>query len=139
MLYKNNKLIGIIPTRYSSVFTIQLNLESQTRYIGKLDTAGEGTFITERKERHLFHKTHSLGLNHSLLIDETIPYKWVVIDFECRKLVTSRLFFLTFGRCFQFGNKGFELQCFLPLELFGIDKAREFEAAQTLNLFSECA
>lgn len=139
MQFKNNKLIGLIPTKYRSVFNVQLNLESQTRYIGKIDTAGEGTFLTNRKAKHLFKKTHSLGVNHSLLVDESIPFKWIVINYERRKLVTSRLYVLTHGKCFQFGNKGFELQCFLPLDSFGIQKAREFEAAQTLNLFGQVA
>lgn len=130
------KLIELIPTKYHSVYNIQLNLEEQTRYIGKVDIASEGTFLTVRKLKHLFRKTNSLGINRTLLVDESIPFKWIVIDFEGRKLVTSRIYFLTFGKCFQFGNKGFELQCFLPLELFGVEKARAFEAAQTLSLFS---
>ncbi|MCK9212090.1 MAG: hypothetical protein M0P61_14710 [Ignavibacteriaceae bacterium] len=133
------KLIELIPTKYHSVYNVQLNLQEQTRYIGKVDIASEGTFLSDRKQKHIFRKTNSLGINHSLLVDESIPFKWIVIDFEGRKLVTSRLYFLTHSQCFQFGNKGFELQCFLPLELFGIQKAREFEAAQTLNLFQEVA
>lgn len=136
---ENTKLVGLIPTRYPSVFTVQLNLEAQTRYIGKIDIAGEGTFISERKQKHVFRKTNSLGINHSLLVDESIPFKWIVIDFEGRKLVTTRLYFLSFGKCFQFGNKGFELQCFLPLELFGVEKATALAAAQTLSLFGELA
>ena len=133
------KLIELIPTKHHSVFTVQLNLESQTRWIGKYDVAGEGTYVAQRQQKHLFRKTNSLGINHSLLVDESIPFKWIVIDFEGRKLVTTRLYFLSFGKCFRFGNKGFELQCFLPLESFGINKARGFEAAQTLNLFQEVA
>lgn len=136
---ENTKLIGLIPTKYPSVFTVKLNLEAQTRYIGKIDIAGEGTFITERKQKHLFRKTNSLGINHSLLVDELIPFTWIMIDFEGRKLVTSRLYFLTHGKCFQFTGKGFELQCFLPLELFGLQNARALEAAQTLDLFGQVA
>ena len=143
MLSESTKLIGIIPTKYPSVFQIQLNLNMQTRYIGKLDTAGDGTFITQRKPEHIFHKhggaLGSLGINHSLLIDESIPFKWIVIDIDGHKLVTSRLYMLTHGKCYKFGNQGFELQCFLPLSEFGLNKAREFEARQLIqeNLFSE--
>ena len=133
------KLIELIPTKYHSVYNVQLNLEEQTRYIGKVDIASEGTLLTNRKEKHIFRKTNSLGINHSLLVDESIPFNWIVIDFEGRKLVTTRLYFLSFGKCFRFGNKGFELQCFLPLELFGLQKAREFEASQTLELFEKVA
>ncbi len=139
---ENTKLIELIPTKYPSVFQVQLNLEMQTRFIGKLDTAGDGTFITKRKPEHLFIKTNSLGINHRFLTDESIHFHWIVIDYDGQKLVTSRLYMLTHGKCFKFGNQGFELQCFLPLSEFGLNKAREFEARQIIqeNLFpSEAA
>lgn len=136
---ENKKLLELIPTKYPSVFQVQLNLEMQTRFIGKLDSAGDGTFITKRKAEHLFIKTNSLGINHSLLSDESIPFKWIVIDYEGHKLITSRLYMLTHGKCFKFGAQGFELQCFLPLSEFGLNKAREFEARQVVqeSLFAE--
>ncbi|MHB8578979.1 MAG: hypothetical protein ACYDA4_03850 [Ignavibacteriaceae bacterium] len=143
MLSENTKLIELIPTKYPSVFQVQLNLEFETRYIGKLDTAGEGTLLTNRKPKHIFHKyggeQGSVGINHSLLTDGTIFFKWLVIDFSGRKLVTSRPYMLTHGKCFKFGSQGWDLQCFLPLEEFGLNKAREFEARQVIqeNLFSE--
>ncbi len=139
MQSENTKLIELIPTKYPSVFQIQLNLNMQTRYIGKLDTAGDGTYLTQRKPQHLFKKLNAIGINHSLLIDESIPFKWIVIDIDGHKLVTSRLYMLTHGKCYKFGNQGFELQCFLPLEEFGLSKARNFEARQVIqeNLFSE--
>ncbi len=141
MQSKNKKLLELIPTRYPSVFQVRLNLEMQTRFIGKLDTAGEGTFLTQRKPKHIFHKyggeDGSLGINHTLLTDESIPFKWIVIELEGHKLLTSRLYFLTHGKNFKFGGQGFELQCFLPIAEFGLNKAREFEARQVIqeNLF----
>lgn len=139
MQSENTKLLELIPTKYPSVFKVQLNLEMQTRYIGKVDTAGDGTFLTARKPKHLFKKTNSLGINYSLLTDETISFRWIVIDYEGHKLVTSRLYMLTHGKCFKFGSQGFELQCFLPVDEFGLNKAREFEARQVIqeNLFAE--
>ena len=130
--------ITLIPTSQPNIFDIKLDLSFQSRFIGKLDTAGDGTFLTTRKPEHLFKKTNSIGINYSLLVDDKIPFKWIVIDYEHHKLVTSRNYFLTFGKCFKFGNQGFELQCFLPLVLFGIDKARYFESQRTIqqNLFS---
>jgi hypothetical protein len=134
---KSNKLLELIPTKYPSVFRVQVNLEMQTRYIGKLDTAGEGTFLTNRKRKHIFRKygrpEGSLGINHSLLTDESIPFKWIMVEFEGRKLVTSRLYFLTHSKSFQFGKAGFELQSFLDLDKFGVNKAREFEAHQVIQ------
>ena len=133
MQNENKKLLELNPTKYPSVFKVQLNLEMQTRYIGKLDIAGEGTFLTNRKSKHLFKKLNALGVNHSLLIDESIHFKWLVIDFEGKKLVTSRLYFLTYGKCYQFGKAGFELQCFLELDKFGLNAARKFEAEQVIQ------
>ena len=139
MQSKNKKLLELIPTKYPSVFNVQLNLEFETRYIGKLDKAGSGTFITQRKPKHIFHKyggtEGSLGINHSLLTDESIPFKWLIIEFEGHKLVTSRLYFLTHGKCFKFNS--FDLQVFLKINNFGLNIAREFEARQVIqeNLF----
>ncbi len=136
---KNNKQIELIPAKYRSVFGVQLNLEMETRYIGKLDTSGDGTFITNRRPKHLFKKTNSVGINHKLLIDESIPFRWIVIDYDGQKLVTSRLYMLTHGKCFKFGSQGYELQCFLPLPEFGLNRAREFDTRQVIqeNLFAE--
>lgn len=141
MQSKITKLIKLNPTQYPSVFQVQLNLEMQTRYIGKLDLAGGGTFLCKRKPSHIFNKyggsEGSLGINHSLLTDESIPFHWILIDFNKHKFVTSRLYLLSHGRCFKFGNRGFELQCFLPLDEFGLTRAREWESKLVIqgNLF----
>ena len=131
--------IELIPTGNPSIFDVQLKLEFQSRFIGKVDTTGDGTFLTIRKSEHLFKKINAIGINYSLLKDERTPFKWIVIDYQHHKLITSRNYFLTYGKCFKFGNQGFELQCFLPLILFGIDKARLHEAQRTIqhNLFAE--
>ena len=140
MQNENKKLLELIPTKYLSVFNVRLNLEFESRYIGKLDKAGSGTFIAQRKPKHVFKKyggsKGSLGINHSLLTDETIPFKWLIIEFENHKLVTSRLYFLTHGKCFKFNY--FDLQCFLSITEFGLNKAREYEAKQVIqgNLFA---
>ena len=133
------KLIELIPTKYHSVYNIQLNLEAQTRYIGKLDTAGEGTFTTTRKENHLFRKTQSLGINYDFLADKSVKYKWIVISYCGKQLISTRDYFLKKGRAFQFNQKGFELQIFVPVDEMNIRTAREFDSAQTLSLFGELA
>lgn len=134
-----NKLIGLIPTKRNYVFNVQLSLESQTRYIGTLDTAGEGTFTTTRKENHLFRKTQSLGINYDFLADKSVKFKWIVISYCGKQLISTRDYFLKKGRAFQFNQKGFELQIFVPVDELNIRTARAFEASQTLNLFSEVA
>jgi len=136
--------IKLIPVKINK-FNVYLNLGFPTRFIGELDTTGDGTFTCSRKEGlHLFRKTNSLGLNYELLTNKNIPFKWIVVkytksDGSFSNLVTSRDYFLHYGKCFKFDSKGFELQCFLPIEEFGIHKAREFEARKSsqLNLFSE--
>jgi len=124
---KCNKLIQLVPTKSFHIFNIQLNLESQTRFIGKFDTAGEGTFYTSRETKHLFRKTHSLGINYSLLSDESIKFKWIVISYNGQKLYSTRNYFLKKGKSFQFSNKGFELQIFVPLEELNYNTANRFE------------
>ena len=135
MQSENNKLLELIPTKYPSVFNIQLNLEFETRYIATLDTAGQGTLLINRKEKHLHRKTNSLGINHQLLTDNSIPFTWIVINYAGHKLVTSRLFFLSYGKCYKFNN--WDLQCFLSINKFGLNAAREFESRKVIqeNLF----
>ncbi len=128
MQSKNKKLLELIPTKYPSVFNVQLNLEHQTRFIGKIDLAGEGTFTTSRTEKHLFRKTNSLGINYNLLADKKIPFKWIVIDYCGRKLISTRNYFVKKGKAFQFCKKGFELQIFVSVDELNIHKAREFES-----------
>jgi hypothetical protein len=124
---KSKKLIKLIPTKYSHVFDVKLNLEFQTRFIGKVDTSGEGTFITTRKEKHLFRKTNSLGINYALLADESIPFKWIVINYNERGLITTRNYYLQKGKAFQFSKKNFELQSFVPLTELNRKTAEQFE------------
>ena len=77
-------------------FKVELDLPTQKRFLGSLDTSGGGTFTTTRKAEHIFRKTNSFGLN-------------------------------------------FELQCFLSIDQFGIEKAREFRRVQDVqqNLFNQ--
>ncbi|MCL4512022.1 MAG: hypothetical protein M1470_13270 [Bacteroidetes bacterium] len=125
----------------NGTYTVKLSLELEGRYIGTLQPAdgfgNGGTFFCKRSERHLHRKTNSLGLNYSLLTNPQFKFKWIAIEFEGRKLVTSRAFWLARGMVFHFGKAGFELQSFPPLDEFGIDKARGFEAIQQPELFPE--
>lgn len=132
-----NQII-LVPTKQHNIFNVKLNLPFQSRFIGRLDVTGQGTFTTSRKPEHLFRKNNSLGINYSLLTDNNIFFKWIVIQFENHSLVTSRDYFLKFGKCFKFQNSGSELQVFLPLSEFGIEKARYYEAKRLIqqNLFA---
>lgn len=125
--------IVLVPTKNHTIFNVKLNLPFQSRFIGMLDVTGDGTFTTNRKPEHIFRKNNSLGLNYSLLQDSSIPFRWVLIRFQNQNLVTSRDFFLENGKCFKFQNQGYELQCFLPMDKFGITQARYFEARQCIQ------
>lgn len=138
MQNKTNQLISLIPTKHPHLFQVRLNLDFQTRYIGKIDTSGEGTFLTNRKEQHLFRKANSLGINYSLLSDDSIRFKWIVISYNGKKLKSTRNYFIKKGQAFQFSNKGFELQVFVPLEEINLKTAEAFEKTfeEPLTLFS---
>ena len=136
---QTSKNLELVATKHSHIFRLKLNLDFQSLFIGTLDTSGEGKFLTDRKEKHIFRKTHSLGLNEELLNSPELKFKWIVIDFEGKKLITSRLFFATHSKVFIF--RGFEKQYFLPLDEFGIDKAEKYEKSinKQLGLFGEAA
>jgi hypothetical protein len=136
---KPTENLELIPTKHSHLFRVKLNLEFQSRFIGTLDTSSKGKFITERKERHLFRKTNSLGLNQALLTSPEIDFKFIVIDYNGKKLVTTRLYFITHSKVFIF--KEYERQVFLALDDFGLDKAEEFERKinNQIDLFGEAA
>jgi|GEM_PF-3309059 hypothetical protein len=137
--YNNTKLLELVSTKHSNLFQIKLNLEFQTRYIGKLDTSGQGTLLIERDKKHLFQKTNSLGINTELLTSPDIKFKYILIDYAGRKLSTTRMYFLTHSKSFKFSQ--FELQHFLEIDSFGLDKANEYEKSiqKQLSLFEKVA
>jgi len=129
--------IDLIPTKQPDIYQVQLSLDFQNRYIGKLDISGEGTFTTSRKPEHLFKKTNAIGINYSLLQDSSIPFKWIFILFGKETLITSRFYFLRYGKVFTFTKAGFETQIFLPVNEFGLSRAKQFESRRCVqqNLF----
>jgi hypothetical protein len=139
MCSKYNQLLELLPTKHSHLFKVKLNLEFQTRFIGILDTSGEGKFLTTRKGKHLFRKTNSLGLNEELLSSPDIHFKYITIDFEGTILNTTRMYFKTHSKLFTFSQ--FEKQYFLPLQEFGLNKTKEYEYSlgTQLSLFGVVA
>jgi hypothetical protein len=110
-----------------------------------MNLSDDGTFTCNRTEdKHLFRKLNALGLNYHLLNSDKVSYKWIVIDYLTaeglhRKLVTTRDYFLRYGKLYHFAKQGFELQSFLQIDHFGIEKARLFEAKKVIqqNLFGD--
>jgi hypothetical protein len=130
MQSKYNSSLRLIQLQQQKKIKVVLSLSSGERVIGLLDLTGkEGIFLTHKTRAHLFRKTNSLGINHQLLTSTKIKFKWIVIDYEGDKLVTTRQYFLTKGKVLKFGQQGFELQVFLPLSDFGKDKALAFKSA----------
>ena len=125
MLQSNIQKIFLSPTKLKSVWTVELRLPFQTRYVGKLDKAGEGTFICKRKEKHLHRKTNSLGMNLELL--QRFNFRWIYVEYCGRKLLTTKLYLLHHGKVFTFDKSGFEAQVFLELDAWGQEKALDFE------------
>jgi hypothetical protein len=120
--------IQLFPTKSPYIFSVGLKLDHQTRYIGKLDRAGEGTFLSnKRTERHLFRKVGGLGINKELC--ERFNFRWILVPYCGRNLWTSRLFILHHGKTFAFGKAGFEAQLFLPLSEWSVERARAFEGS----------
>lgn len=140
MHLQDTQKISLFPTKSPHIFTVGLQLDFQTRFIGKLDKAGEGTFISvKRTEKHLFEKLNAVSLNLELL--ERYEFRWVMVPFCKESLWTSRLYLLNHGRVYTFNKKGFEPQCFLPLSEWGMEKAKAFESriASQFSLFGRGA
>lgn len=125
MEHSNIQKISLSPTKHPSVWTVELRLPFETRYVGKLDKAGEGTFLSKRTEKHLHRKTNSLGVNLELL--QRFDFRWICIEYCGRKLFTTKLYLLHYGKVFTFDKSGYESQVFLELNAWGHDKALEFE------------
>jgi len=138
---KPNKQIVLIATKHSHVSNVFLNLEFRQIPIGKIDADGEGSFITTRQEKHLFRKTNSFGINYSLLTDDSIHFKWIIIKYNGKKFISTRKYFLKKGKAFQFSNKGFELQVFVPIDELNRKTAEQFENSIIIqeNLFGNVA
>lgn len=133
--------LRLIPSKHAHVFNVQLSLDAETRYIGKIDEAGEGVFWTRRNEKHLHRKLNALGVNFELLQRSDFHFKWIVIEYCGEGMVTSRMFLLYHGSVYNFSNAGCEKQCFMNLDLWGRDRAEAFQRTLTKQgeLFTETA
>jgi hypothetical protein len=106
---------------------VGLRLDHQTRFIGKLDKAGQGTFVSnDRTEAHLFKKLNALGINRELC--ERFNFRWILVPFCGRGLWTSRLYILHRGKTLTYGKAGYEAQLFLALDEWDLERAKAFEA-----------
>jgi hypothetical protein len=88
------------------------------RQIGRIIFESK-TFLTFRKSNHYYRKFKGLGINHKLLSEFGSYIDVVKIEYEGKILVTSRLFFLEFGKLDHHEANQLDAQIFLDLSLFG--------------------
>ena len=135
---KKESLLRLIPLKNKHhCYQVELSLPTETRYIGKIDMGGDGgTFFTKRRNENIFRKIGlegSIGINFALLHNPNIKFKWIIVELDGRSLVTSREFVKTYGKQYQFSQKDFELQVFLPIEDFDVNRARAFERVRGIQ------
>ena len=136
---KNSKgNIKLIPTNNPKMFTVQLDLPSERRYIGHINTSGDGAFITEKQKKHIYRRHNSFGVSYDLLHNPNIEFKWIIIMYQGNEYTSTREYFLQKGKITNFTRKGFELQLHVPLEELNIETVNKFEATRPnqLNLFN---
>lgn len=122
---KNRFSLQILPTKDDTIFDVYLIGDHKPKFLGLYKPADQGTFEAPRKAHHIFEKTNSFGLNYFLLHECQLRFKWIVIKFNNKNLITTREFFKSHSQVLHF--KDFETQCFLPIELFGRKTAIDWE------------
>jgi len=100
---------------------ILLKLENDYRKARSIGFISGDTFSCKKSAKHLLRINNGLGIAYPLLRD--YDFKFISIQYNGQELKTTKEFFLKHGKMFQFSN--YELQCFLPVSLFGIDKCIE--------------
>ena len=129
--------INLVQTTHTNLFRIQLLLPSETRYIGFLNTSGEGSYVTERKRKHIYRKYNSFGVSYDLIHNPNIEFKWIIIRCEGKEYISTREYFKAKGKVSNFTNKGFELQLHVPIDELTLESVKQFEETHPvqLNLF----
>ncbi len=138
-LNESQSKIKLVPTTNKNRFRIQLSLPTETRYIGFLDTSGEGYYITERKKKHIYKKFNSFGVSYDLIHNPNIEFRWIIIRCDGQEYISTRDYFRVNGKVSNFTNKGFELQLHIPIDELNIETIEKFEKSYPvqLNFFSE--
>ncbi len=138
-LNESQSKIKLVPTTNKNRFRIQLSLPTETRYIGFLDTSGEGYYITERKKKHIYKKFNSFGVSYDLIHNPNIEFRWIIIRCDGQEYISTRDYFRVNGKVSNFTNKGFELQLHIPIDELNIESIEKFENSYPvqLNFFSE--
>lgn len=108
------------------------------RKIGKINPK-KRTFITERYQRHVMKVNNAIGIAHVVLkkLKESNEIDFVAIHFhdklKDRLLKTTVDYYLNNAEFLKFEKNSLELQCFLPIEKFGLREAKKWEKSQEKN------
>jgi len=126
-----------IPGR-DGVEIVELLLPSGPRRLGSIHVEGR-TFKSNRKKSHILKSGNAICLNENLLTSDR--FDWITIyvsGHPASPFVTSVDYFLAHGSRVCYTSAGFEVQISLPLDKWGIHKARQFHAEKLSqrNLFN---
>lgn len=114
---KNGKVFLILPNKkYKS-----------NRNIGYIR---DRTFCSLKKENHLYRLLNAFGLNYKLLNEGEKYFDNIRIEYDFGILETTRKFYLANGKFKHYGQNHLEKQIFLPLEQYGIERAKNWEQDQ---------
>ena len=114
---KNGKVFLILPNKKFK----------STRNIGYIRSR---TFCTLKKENHLYRELNAFGLNYKLLNEGEKYFDNIRIEYDFKVLETSRKYYLAKGKFKHYQQNHLEKQIFLPLELYGMDRVKEWEQEQ---------
>lgn len=127
--------ISLIPLSYG-IYSVRLDLEFQSRFIGNFDSANKIFVSTPRSSKHIFRRTSSLGISKEVL---NLPINLICVPFENKKLFITRSHCLKVGKYFCFD--GYEKQLFVPANEFSKSEDEAIEKQSILfpqfSLFPE--
>lgn len=116
-------------TKDSRIFLDLPDSENPSRFIGTLE--GDTLHTDRNSKKHLFKKNHSLGFNYKLIKDG--DFDFICVNYDFRRIWTSRIAVLKYGKVMHFKGKHFERQLFLPLQQFKSDKTAALRELKKLN------
>lgn len=114
--------------------TLPDNPYKKNRYLGDIK---DRIFYTYKSENQLFRASNSFGINYKFLSEYGRYFDNICIEYNNRYYFTSRNYFLYYGELLYFKNNGLDKQIFLPLDMFGKEKADNFEIEQANKLLDK--
>lgn len=134
----SQKAIELVESKQAGVFSVCLSDGFSQKIIGTYNSAN-CTFTTFRTEKkHLHRSSGSLAINLQLF-SELPNLKWICIIYENAagkktELRISKNYLLATGRKSAFKATDYEVQIFLPLQLWGLEHCRRFEMQRDSQL-----